>query len=191
MNISSDFPRGSLFVPSFFCQSLLGKAIQEHFTEPRQIASVFSSSPSLRNSSAGANFLTNFKIDEKSLILFQVVFTPEDCSSIEFSFSIGIDLVRCHSEQARNIFFNFFRNLITKSRYLEASLRSLEIRVPLITDDHLHSFFYIGSDAFKVIYSFVEKFIKQQKYLQASLRSLIYEFACIDDDQLHFSTSLA
>jgi hypothetical protein len=80
MNICKLFDRrDSLSVPSMRCQSLLGKALQEHFTKPEGIASVFSSSPSLRNSSAGANFLTNFKIDAQSAKLFQTVFTPEDC----------------------------------------------------------------------------------------------------------------
>jgi hypothetical protein len=61
-----DEPREPFSVPSIKCQSLLGKAIQEHFSKPQQLASVFSSSPSLRNSSVGANFLTNFLINKKS-----------------------------------------------------------------------------------------------------------------------------
>jgi hypothetical protein len=65
------------------CQSLLGKALQEHFTKSSQVASIFSSSPSLQNSSAGANFITNFQVDEKSATLFETIFTPEDCFSIQ------------------------------------------------------------------------------------------------------------
>jgi hypothetical protein len=73
------------------CQSLLGKAIQEHFTKPEQVASVFSSTPSLRNSSAGANFLTNFKLDYWGAVkLFQTVFTPEDSFSVQLSPKIQI-----------------------------------------------------------------------------------------------------
>jgi hypothetical protein len=83
--------RDSFFVPSMKCQSLLGKAIQEHFKYPERVACVFSSSPSLQNSSAGANFLTNFKLDEKSITLFRTVFTPEDCFSVSFAPSIHID----------------------------------------------------------------------------------------------------
>jgi hypothetical protein len=84
MNITSS-NRDSLFVPSTRCQSLLGKALQEHFTKPDQIASVFSSSPSLRNSSAGANFISNFRIEFETMKIFQTIFTPEDCFSVQFT----------------------------------------------------------------------------------------------------------
>ena len=67
MSIAFETPRDPLFVPSMKCQSLLGKALQEHFTKPEQVASVFSSSPSLQNSSAGANFIANFKLDKDSV----------------------------------------------------------------------------------------------------------------------------
>jgi hypothetical protein len=85
MNIASFDEREPLNIPSIRCQSLLGKAIHEHFTNPSQIASIFSSSPSLRNSSVGANFLTNFKLDAQSATLFNTVFTPQDCFSTQFA----------------------------------------------------------------------------------------------------------
>ncbi len=135
MNISSFYQRGSIFVPSMKCQSLLGKALQEHFTKPDQIASVFSSSPSLQNSSAGANFLTNFRIDDKSRKLFETVFTPEDCFALQFAFSLSIE---SPSRQLWTKMFCFFRNLINLTKYLEASLRSLKIRAQFITDEQLH-----------------------------------------------------
>jgi hypothetical protein len=126
MDITSSESRELLFVPSIKCQSLLGKALQEHFRKPEEIASVFSSSPSLRNSSVGANFLTNFKLDEKTAKLFDTVFTAEDCFSVQLSPSICIcDL-------------NFIQNFISKTKNLEASLRSLKIESSFITDEQLH-----------------------------------------------------
>jgi hypothetical protein len=128
MNLSSVIIcRHALYVPSMHCQSLLEKALQEHFTKPEEIASVFSSSPSLRNSSAGANFLTNFKLDGKSIDLFRIVFTPEDCFSVQFAFKIIID---------NSSDFSFLKNL-TKTKYIEASLRSLTISTQLIDDEQL------------------------------------------------------
>jgi hypothetical protein len=134
MNISSFDPRNPLFVPSIKCQSLLGKALQEHFTKSDQIASVFSSSPSLRNSSAGANFLTNFKLDAQSIILFQTVFTPEDCFSVQFAPCLEVFAEK--SDDWEQI-FNFISNLINKTRYVEASLRSLKIVSGFINDEQL------------------------------------------------------
>ena len=66
MNITSS-NRDSLFVPSVKCQSLLGKALFEHFSKIDQVASVISSSSAFRDSSVGANFLTNFVVDEKTI----------------------------------------------------------------------------------------------------------------------------
>ena len=121
------------------CQSLLGKALQEHFTKPEQVASVFSSSPSLRNSSAGANFLMNVRVDNDSVKLFQTVFTPEDCFSVQFCQSTLIFAVN-HAGDDRiwqNI-FSFIKNLITKNqKYLEASLKSLEMSGNFIDDEQL------------------------------------------------------
>jgi hypothetical protein len=137
MELSFFDPRDAFFVPSVRCQSLLGKALQEHFTKPEQVASVFSSSPSLRNSSAGANFLTNFNIDEKSAKLFHVVFTPEDSFSLSFSQSISINFFG--DERIWKKIFNYMKNLITKNpKYLEASVRSLSIASEFITNEQLH-----------------------------------------------------
>jgi hypothetical protein len=134
MNISSFDPREPLFVSSMKCQSLLGKAIQEHFTTPEEVASVFSSSPSLRNSSAGANFLTNVKIDAQSAKLFQAVFTPEDCFSVQFA--PCIEVFSKESDDWEQI-FNWISNLINHTGYVEASLRSLKITSTFITDQQL------------------------------------------------------
>ncbi len=139
MNISSSESREPLIVPSMHCQSLLGKAIQEHFTKSSQIASIFSSSPSLQNSSAGANFLSNFKLDEKSSLLFSNVFTPEDCFSCQFSTSIQVKFWSCkydHEETWRNIFFVFSK--LTTTKFLAASLFSLSIATNFITDEQLN-----------------------------------------------------
>jgi hypothetical protein len=114
--------RDSLFVPSIKCQSLLGKAIQEHFTKPSQIASVFSSSPSLRNSSAGANFLTNFEIDGDFVKIYETVFTPEDCFSIQLAFAVRLNPVG----RSWNRIFGFLSKLAT-TKYFSLSLRSLQI----------------------------------------------------------------
>jgi hypothetical protein len=136
MDITSSDPRDSLSVPSVKCQSLLGKALQEHFTKIDQIASVFSSSPSLQNSSAGANFLTNFRLDEKSAKLFDTVFTPEDCFSIQFT--PHLSLIN-HNSEFKTI-FSFVQKLITKNqqKYFEASLRTLVIVSSYISDEQLH-----------------------------------------------------
>jgi hypothetical protein len=137
MSIHTFSPREPLFVPSNKCQSLLGKAIQEHFTKIDQIASVFSSSPSLQNSSAGANFLTNFRIDGESILLFRSVFTPEDCFSLQFTFSIRIVANTCN-QSTFDFIFNFIRQLVNKKpKYLEASLLSLKIDSPFITNEQL------------------------------------------------------
>jgi hypothetical protein len=137
MSIHTFSPRDSLFVPSNKCQSLLGKAIQEHFTKPEEIASVFSSSPSLQNSSAGANFLTNYRIDEQSKKLYETVFTPEDCFSCNFAPNIRIVANTCN-QNAFDFIFNFIRQLVNKKpKYLEASLRSLKIDSPFITNEQL------------------------------------------------------
>ena len=139
MNFSSFEPRDSLSVPSMKCQSLLGKAVQEHFTKPEQVASVFSSSPSLQNSSVGANVLTNFKIDKSSFILFQTVFTP-DCFSTQFIPSLNVSSKQVGGDERtwENI-FSFLQNFITKNgNYLAASLRSLEINSEHISDQQLH-----------------------------------------------------
>jgi hypothetical protein len=133
MNISSSDLREPFFVPSIKCQSLLGKAIQEHFTKTDQIASVFSSSPSLQNSSAGANFLTNFKLDWQTVKLCEAIFTPEDCFSIQFAPCIEVFAEGFVCERI----FNMISNLINKTRFLEASLRSLAISSDLITDEQL------------------------------------------------------
>jgi hypothetical protein len=135
MNISYFDRRDSLFVSSMRCQSLLGKAVQEHFTKPDQIASVFSASPSLRNSSAGANFLTNFKIDAQSAKLFDTVFTPQDCFSVQFA--PCLEIFSEESDDWEQI-FNFISHLINNTRYVEASLRSLKIASAFINDEQLH-----------------------------------------------------
>jgi hypothetical protein len=134
MNISSFDPRNPFFVSSIKCQSLLGKALQEHFTTPEEVASVFSSSPSLRNSSAGANFLTNFKLDAQSAKLFQAVFTPEDCFSVQFA--PCLEVFAKGSEDWEQI-FNMISNLINNTRYVEASLRSLKITSAFINNEQL------------------------------------------------------
>jgi hypothetical protein len=128
------------FVPSMACQSLLGKAVQEHFTHPRQVASVFSSSPSLQNSSAGANILSNFKLDdEASIKLFKIIFTPEDCFSVQFTPTIMIEVgTFCSDEGSWIKIFSFMTNLVTKTKYIEASLRSLTISTQHIDDEQLH-----------------------------------------------------
>ncbi len=134
MNIFFSYKREPLFVPSMRCQSLLGKAIQEHFTKPSQIASVFSSSPSLRNSSVGANFITNFRIDKDSIKNFDTIFTPEDCFSVQFA--PCLEVLAEGSDDWEQI-FNWISNLINKTRYVEASLRSLTITSTFITDQQL------------------------------------------------------
>jgi hypothetical protein len=134
MFLFSDNPRDLFSVPSIKCQSLLGKAVLEHFTKPEQIASVFSSSPSLRNSSAGANFLTNFRIDEQSITLCETVFTPEDCFSVQFTPSL---VVQAEGSDDWEQIFNLISNLINNTRYVEASLRSLTIMSTFITDQQL------------------------------------------------------
>jgi hypothetical protein len=139
MNITSFKSRDLFFVPSMKCQSLLGKAIQEHFTKPEDVASVFSSSPSLQNSSAGANFLANFRLDEKSAKLFNTVFTPEDCFSVQFAPYLEVFLTIFFAEERDwEQIFNFISNLINKTRYVEASLRSLKITSAFIDDEQLH-----------------------------------------------------
>jgi hypothetical protein len=108
MDINSS-KRDLFCVPSMKCQTLLGKAIQEHFTKPAQLASVFSSSPSLQNSSAGANFLSNFKLNKNTSTLFLTVFTPEDCFSFQFSPSASPRLVTM-TRFGKKKFFPSFRN---------------------------------------------------------------------------------
>jgi hypothetical protein len=143
MEISPIWQRRSLIVPSMQCQSILGKAIQEHFTKPEQIASVFSSSPSLQNSSAGANVLTNFQVDEKSITLFSTIFTPEDTFSLQLapSIKIGINGFPRHWQHVWDEMFSFMENLIKKTKYIEASLRSLNISTNLINAEQLHFIF--------------------------------------------------
>ena len=136
MEIGTSEPRLSLSVPSMKCQTLLTKSVMEHFTKPDQIAAIFSSSSALRNSSAGANFATNFKINEKSIPLFETVFDPEKCFSTQFSpemnFFVWID------RSSWNRIFSFIQNkLITKTKYFEASLRTLTIRSRFITNEQL------------------------------------------------------
>jgi hypothetical protein len=126
--------RDSLFVPSMKSQSLLGKAVFEHFTEPEQVASVFSSSPFLQNSSAGANFMTNFRINSKSIELVETVFTPEDCFAVQFS--PCLEVFAEGSDDWEHI-FSMISNLINKTRYAEASLRSLKITSACINDEQL------------------------------------------------------
>jgi hypothetical protein len=134
MFIATSDSREPLFVPSVKCQSLLGKAVFEHFTKPEQIASVFSSSPSLRNSSAGANFLTNIQIDENIIKLFEFLFTPEECFSVQFTPSLN--LFSPSSDQLEN----FIPNLVNR-KYLQGSLRSLAIASDLITNEQLNFIF--------------------------------------------------
>jgi hypothetical protein len=139
MDITSFFePRDSFFVASMKCQSLLGKAIQEHFTKPEQIASVFSSSPSLQNSSVGANLLTNFVIDNDFIKLLNVVFTPEDNFSVMFSPVLDI---KNYNDDVLiwNSIFSFLKKLLTKQhrKYFEASLRSLKIVSRHISNEQL------------------------------------------------------
>jgi hypothetical protein len=134
MDISSFNRRDSFFVPSIKCQSLLGKAVQEHFTKPDQVASVFASSPSLQNSSAGANFLTNFMVFGGTIDLVRTVFTPEDCFSCQFAPALCFNINT--SEESWGYLFSFFQNL-RNNKYLEASLRSLEISSKFITDEQL------------------------------------------------------
>jgi hypothetical protein len=140
MFISSSEPRESLFVPSIKSQTLLGKAVLEHFRNDKQIASVFSSSPSLRNSSAGANFLTNVNINEETVKLFERIFTPEDCFSLSFSPALSINSMNREETVWRNI-FSFLMNFLKNQKYLEASLRSLQIRSEFINDEELDFIF--------------------------------------------------
>jgi hypothetical protein len=139
MNISTSNPRECFFVPSIKSQSLLGKAIQEHFTNPEEVASVFSSSPSLQNSSVGANFLTNFVIDKQSAKLFSNVFTPEDCYSCQFAPRLNLTSILFFTldENSWTSVFNCIKNLITKTKYLDASLRSLKISSRHINNEQL------------------------------------------------------
>jgi hypothetical protein len=135
MDISSFASREPLFVPSVKCQSLLGKAIQEHFISENDVAVVFSSSPSLRNSSAGANFLTNFKLNAHSLKLLETIFTPEDCFALSFAPTISLA-----GEDIWNSLFSFVEHLLSKNKnkkYFEASLRSLSIKSENIIDEQL------------------------------------------------------
>jgi hypothetical protein len=129
--------RDPLSVPSMKCQSLLGKAIQEHFTKTKQIASVFASSPSLQNSSAGANFLTNFILGKDTLIkLFQSVFSPKECFSVQFSPALNLNADDYSDQSWRNV-FTFFQNLINTTQYVEASLRSLKLRCKFINEKQM------------------------------------------------------
>ncbi len=122
-------------VPSVKCQTLLGKAIQEHFTHPRQVACVFSSSPSLQNSSAGANFLTNFRIDGESVQLVKTVFTPKKCYSVQFTPQMRI--YDGYQPALSAEIFNFLKNNIEMTKYFPVSLRSLAISSDIITDEQL------------------------------------------------------
>jgi hypothetical protein len=153
----------SLFVPSTRCQSLLGKAIQEHFTKPEQVASLFSSSPSLQNSSAGANFLTNFKLDWQTLTIFETVFTPEDCFSVQLSPCLD---VFAKQDDDWEIIFSFIKNLISNTRYVEASLRSLKI-----------ASFFINDEQLQFIFSHLKRITKLQLNLQ---NNLITSFSALD-----------
>ncbi len=129
-------PRDAFSVPSTRCQSLLGKALQEHFTIPQHVASVFSSSSSLRNSSAGANFITNFRIDAQSAKLFSNIFTPEDCFSLQFA--PEITLISIDLPENWNRMYSFFEKFISRSRFLEASLKSLTLLCKHINNQQLH-----------------------------------------------------
>jgi hypothetical protein len=126
------FQRELLFVPSF-CQSLLGKALFEHFSKIDQVASVISSSSAFRDSSVGANFLTNFVVDEKTIFFNQIVFNPEDCFSVQLTATLTIQ--ENFREQKWELIFGFVKNLITKTKFLEASLRSLTVKSDSFTDD--------------------------------------------------------
>jgi hypothetical protein len=142
MNIFSSNSRDALFVPSMRCQSLLGKAVFEHFTESEHVASVFSSSPSLQNSSAGANFLMSFNICRRAISLFETVFTAQDCSSLQFASSIEIKFCSIDNDVCRwywRRIFAFLSNLISEQQInLEACLRSLTFSSEFIDDDQLH-----------------------------------------------------
>ena len=113
--------------------------MEKHFKnisqKPEEIASILSSSPSLQNSSVGANFLTNFTIDEKSVKLFQNVFTPEDCFSVQFTPALAVQ--ENFRDQKWESVFSFVTNFITNTKYLEASVRSLEYTSDRLTDEQL------------------------------------------------------
>jgi hypothetical protein len=131
-------PRPSFHVPSVKCQSLLGKALQEHFSKPEQVASVFSSSPSLQNSSAGANFLTNFEINETITTIFEIIFTPEDCFSVQLA--PQLEMKSHHDDGAEEAkspsVLCFLKHLLSNTKYLEASLRSLQLNsIPITAED--------------------------------------------------------
>jgi hypothetical protein len=140
--------RESLHASSMKCQTLLGKAMQEHFVTFDFIAVIFSSSATLRNSSFGANFLLNSCLSKTTINLFKIVFTPEDCSSLQFIHQLTIS-----GAYAWTDIFAFLRRFIRDTRYLVQSLRSLNFwcqwnsgaNVSVITDElfffvsHLHN----------------------------------------------------
>jgi hypothetical protein len=68
--------------------------------------------------------------------LFQAVFAPEDCFSVQFVPTL------CINAELWTRAFSFLQNLTNqKQNYLEASLRSLTLSSRQITDEQLHFIF--------------------------------------------------
>jgi hypothetical protein len=129
-----EFPkRQSLHVPSLYCQSLLGKAVLEHFTSESEIAAVFSSSSSLQNSSAGANLASNFHVDENTFRLFTTVFAPPTCFSVQFVPAWSV--IRCSMSFSSKIRYEITDLLsdLAKTPYARESLRWLDLRALDVT----------------------------------------------------------
>jgi hypothetical protein len=124
----------SLRVPSNKCQTLLAKAVFGYFLNSECVASIFSSSSSLRNSSAGANLLTNFHINENLIKIFNTVFTPEDCFSVQFTqeLQIRVNFIPAYWSSI----FAFVKHFL-KAKYVEVSLRLLKLDVEFINDEEL------------------------------------------------------
>jgi hypothetical protein len=86
------------------------------------------------------HYLTNFKLDWQTIDLFRAIFTPEDCFSLQFSFSLTIFSNDYTEELSHNPIFSFVQNLAAKE-YLNASVRSLKIFSHFINDEQLHFIF--------------------------------------------------
>lgn len=124
----------NLRVPSKFAQTLLTKAAFENLVSPAHIACVALASKSFQNSSMGANAASAFKITRQTVDLFNNVFHPASCFSIQLTPELSIDQtsklddqVKSQTRAADNMTFIGFVTALRQTKYFEKSLQKLDL----------------------------------------------------------------
>jgi hypothetical protein len=133
MDIFSEKPRPSFPVGSFHHQHLLSKALFEHVEDVSTIAAVAASSSSIRHSSLAANLGVNLEINGTTIPLFDIVFAPKECFSIQLVRELSIYCYREEKDSSKEQaepgrIRKFISDLILHTKYFSKTIRSIKLQ---------------------------------------------------------------